>query len=66
MFFITIFAKTHIFNNVNYYKNMLHNVPAVTDGFLRPIRKNAKHFTGAKNCGGAKRHKGRKPDWCFA
>jgi hypothetical protein len=23
-------------------------------------------FTGAKKCGVAKHHKGRKPDWCFA
>jgi len=27
---------------------MLHNVPAVYDVFLRPIRKNAKHFYGRK------------------
>jgi len=27
---------------------------------------NAKHFQHTKKCGGAKRHKGRKPDWCFA
>jgi len=27
---------------------MAHNVPAVTDVFLRPIRKNAKHFYGRK------------------
>jgi hypothetical protein len=54
MFFYTIFTP------------ISPNVPAVNDVFLRPIRKNAKHFTGAKKCGGAKHHKGRKPDWCFA
>jgi hypothetical protein len=27
---------------------MSYNVPAVTDVFLRPIRKNAKHFYGHK------------------
>jgi len=27
---------------------MAYNVPAVTDVFLRPIRKNAKHFYGRK------------------
>jgi len=27
---------------------MSHNVPAVTDVFLRPMRKNAKHFYGRK------------------
>jgi len=29
-------------------KPISHNVPAVTDVFLRPIRKNAKHFYGRK------------------
>jgi hypothetical protein len=42
-----------------------YNVPAVNEGFLCPIRKMRKHFTGAKNFGGAKHHKGRKPDWRF-
>jgi hypothetical protein len=27
---------------------LAHNVLAVTDAFLRPIRKNAKHFYGRK------------------
>jgi hypothetical protein len=27
---------------------MAHNVPAVNEGFLRPIKKNAKHFYGRK------------------
>jgi hypothetical protein len=31
-----------------------------------PDKENAKHFTGTKKCGGAKYHKGRQPDWCFA
>jgi hypothetical protein len=29
-------------------KRIAHNVPAVCDVFLRPIRKNAKHFYGRK------------------
>jgi hypothetical protein len=29
-------------------ENIAHNVPAVTDVFLRPIRKNAQHFYGRK------------------
>jgi len=44
---------------------MAYNVPAVTDVFLRPIRKNAKHFTGAKKCGGTKHHKGAKRRLAF-
>jgi hypothetical protein len=34
--------------------------------FLRPMRKNAKHFYGRKKCGGEKPHKGRKPDFGFS
>jgi len=37
---------TETFNHVN--TQMSHNVPAVTDVFLRPIRKNAKRFYGRK------------------
>jgi hypothetical protein len=44
-----------------------YNVPAVTDVFLRPIRKNAKHFLRAqKNVAEQKRTKGRSPDCVFA
>jgi hypothetical protein len=42
---------------------MLSNVPAVSDVFLRPMRKNAKHFYGRKKIWRSKTHKGRKPDW---
>jgi hypothetical protein len=28
--------------------------------------KERKVFQQLQNCGGAKRHEGRKPDWCFA
>jgi hypothetical protein len=31
-----------------------HNVPVVNEGFLCPIKENAKHFTGIKNFGGEK------------
>jgi len=39
------------------------NVPAVSDVFLRPIRKNAQRFYGRKKMWRSKTHKGRKPDW---
>ena len=42
---------------------MSSNVPAVSDVFLRPIRKNAKRFYGRKKMWRSKTHKGRKPDW---
>jgi len=45
---------------------LAHNVPAVTDGFLFAIKKLRSSFSQTKKCGGAKHHKGRKPDWCFA
>ena len=44
---------------------LAHNVLAVYEGFLCPIRKMRSIFTGTKNFGGTKHHKGRKPDWCF-
>jgi len=39
------------------------NVPAVTDVFLRQIRKNAQRFYGRKKMWRSKTYKGRKPDW---
>jgi hypothetical protein len=43
---------------------MSYNVPAVCDGFAVAI-KEREAFQQPQNCGGAKHHKGRKPDWCF-
>jgi len=36
----------HILQNAS--KNIAHNVPAVSDVFLRPMRKNAQRFYGRK------------------
>jgi hypothetical protein len=33
---------------------MAYNVPVVYEGFLCPIKENAKHFTGTKIFGGEK------------
>jgi len=44
---------------------MAHNVLAVCDGFAVAIKERGA-FQQPQNCGGAKHHKGRKPDWCFA
>ncbi|WP_461247122.1 hypothetical protein [Treponema sp. R6D11] len=44
---------------------MAHNVSAVCDGFAVAIEERGA-FQQPQNCGGAKRHKGRKPDWRFA
>jgi len=41
------------------------NVPAVCDGFAVAI-KEREAFQQPQNCGVAKLHKGRKPDWSFA
>jgi len=41
------------------------NVLAVCDGFAVAI-KEREAFQQPQNCGVAKHHKGRKPDWCFA
>jgi hypothetical protein len=43
-----------------------HNVSAVYDVFLRPIRKNAKHFYGRKKMWRRKTPQRAKPDWCFS
>ena len=48
-----------------YAKRIAHNVPAVCDGFAVAIKEH-EVFQQPQNCGGAKRHKGRKPDWRFA
>ena len=46
---------------------LARNVPAVTDVFLRPIRKNAKHFYGRKKMWRSKiPQRGASPDWYFA
>jgi hypothetical protein len=43
------------------------NVPAVTDVFLRPIRKNAQRFYGRKKMWRSKTtQRGASPDWRFA
>ena len=42
-----------------------HNVLAVCDGFAVAIKERGA-FRQPQNCGGAKHHKGHKPDWCFA
>jgi hypothetical protein len=58
-----------IFNNYtfNQFKKLSPNVPAVYDVFLRPIRKNAKHFFGRKKMWRSKTHKGRSPTgFCVA
>jgi len=44
---------------------MAHNVSAVCDGFAVAIKERGA-FQQPQNCGEAKRHKGRKPDWRFA
>jgi len=56
MIFYTLFFLTNS-------KIITPNVPAVTDVFLRPMRKNAEHFYGRKKMWRSKTHKGRKPDW---
>jgi hypothetical protein len=45
--------------------SMAHNVLAVCDGFAVAIKERGA-FQQPQNCGGAERHKGRKPDWRFA
>jgi hypothetical protein len=46
---------------------LAHNVPAVSDVFLRPIKKNAKHFFGRKKMWRSKMpQRGASPDWHFA
>jgi hypothetical protein len=46
-------------------KKMLFNVPAVTDVFLRPMRKNAKHFYGRKKMWRNKTVQRAKPEHGF-
>ncbi len=46
-------------------RGISYNVPAVCDGFVVAIKEH-EVFQQPQNCGGAKHHKGRKPDWCFA
>jgi hypothetical protein len=50
----------------NYLAGISPNVPAVTDVFLRPIRKNAKHFFGRKKMWQRKTVFGLRPLWYFA
>jgi hypothetical protein len=47
------------------FAQMLHNVSVVNDGFVF-AGNCVSSFPQTQNCGEAKRHKGRKPDWCFA
>jgi len=42
------FTSFFLITSWNVFAQLSHNVPAVTDVFLRPIRKNAKHFYGRK------------------
>jgi len=46
-FFYIIIIIIHYFK-FNASGQMAFNVPAVTDVFLRPIKKNAEHFYGRK------------------
>jgi hypothetical protein len=53
---------------VKYYylpTNISHNVPAVNDVFAVAIKERGA-FQQPQKCGGAKMHKGRKPDCIFA
>jgi len=50
----------------NLGKKMLYNVPAVTDVFLRPMRKNAKHFYGRKKMWWRKTVQRAKPEHGFS
>ena len=43
---------------------MSPNVPAVYDVFAVAIKEH-EVFQQPQKCAGVKRHKGRKPDWCF-
>ena len=43
---------------------MAYNVPAVYDVFAVAIKEHGV-FKQPQKCAGVKRHKGRKPDWCF-
>jgi hypothetical protein len=55
-----VFSKIYTFFQlfVIYAGLMAHNVLVVCDIFLRPIKKNAKHFYGCKKCGGVRRGNG--------
>ena len=51
---------------INILGIMAYNVPVVCDVFLRPIRKNAKHFYGHKKMCWSKTAQRAKPDYGFA
>jgi hypothetical protein len=54
---------------VFFYKKiqkMSHNIPAVKDVFLRPIKKNAKHFYGRKKMWRRKTAQRAQPDCGFS
>jgi hypothetical protein len=48
-----------------YYKELKASDPAVCDGFVVAIKEH-EVFQQPQNCGGAKHHKGRKPDCVFS
>jgi len=50
----------------NFDLKILHNVPAVTDVFLRPIRKMRSILRAQKNVAEQNTTKGHSPDWYFA
>jgi len=62
-YFVLLKIKHFLFNRIP--AAITHNVPAVCDGFVVAIKERGA-FQQPQNCGGAKHHKGRKPDWCFA
>jgi hypothetical protein len=62
-FFITFIL---LYTNLPNLGQMAFNVLAVTDVFLRPMRKNAKHFYGRKKMWRRKNPQRAKPDWVFS
>jgi len=58
------FINSLLFLHIN-FAQMSHNVPAVTDVFLRPIRKNAEHFYGRKKMWRNKTVQRAKPEHGF-
>jgi hypothetical protein len=67
LLFNYILISCFIFVNIHqeHFGKMAYNVPAVTEGFLCPIRKNAKHFYGHKKLWRNKTMQRAKPEHGF-